>query len=192
MARTKRELGFKNKIIAKATQLIIERGVTNTSLADIAKSLTISPGTLFYYFPSKGDLIFEISQRHIERISEKILHWVSVIATVKDPVSILESVMKLFLTNERAAGEIHLFLIHEALTGNHTIRERFRVAYRRWSEQMSNGVQQVLGSSNESRLVAKIIIALLDGFLMQQLLDAEVPPYREVSQFLLNDESDSL
>ncbi len=192
MARTKRELGFKNKIIVKAAQLIIERGVTNTSLADIAKSLNISPGTLFYYFPSKGDLIFEISQRHIKRMSDKIMHWVSIIATVKDPVSILESVMRLFLTNERAAGEIHLFLIHEALTGNHIIRERFRIAYRRWSEQMSDGAQQVLGSSAESKLVAKIIIALLDGFLMQQLLETEVPSYREVSQFLLNNESDPL
>ena len=185
MARTKREVGFREKILRKATRLIREQGVSNTSLADIAHALSISPGTLFYYFPSKGDLIFEISRRHIKRMSGKILRWISLIASVKNPISILEAVMKLFLDTRREAGEIHLFLMHEALTGNDTLRARFRDAYREWSVQMGNGVQRVLGPGSENELLGKMIIALLDGFLMQLLLGMEIPPYRAVSNFLL-------
>jgi len=46
-------------IEAASNELMTERGVTDTSLADIAGEVGISKGTLFYYYSSKNDLVYD-------------------------------------------------------------------------------------------------------------------------------------
>ncbi|NLB53646.1 MAG: helix-turn-helix transcriptional regulator, partial [Syntrophomonadaceae bacterium] len=40
--------------------LMAEKGIIKTSLADIAREVGISKGTLFYHFASKDDLVNDI------------------------------------------------------------------------------------------------------------------------------------
>ncbi|MGG7060792.1 TetR/AcrR family transcriptional regulator, partial [Clostridium tertium] len=48
---------MKENILLAATKLMTKNGIKNTSLADIAKAVDISKGTLYYHYSSKDDLI---------------------------------------------------------------------------------------------------------------------------------------
>jgi len=50
----------RSKLLYAALKLFVEKGVQNTSTAEIAKEAGTASGTLFLYFPTKQDLIHEL------------------------------------------------------------------------------------------------------------------------------------
>ena len=71
MARTARGTGEDNrrKILDAAMAMIGEKGVEKTSLAAISRAAGLSKGTVYYYYASKNELIFDIADLHMERIT---------------------------------------------------------------------------------------------------------------------------
>ncbi|MFP4509785.1 MAG: TetR/AcrR family transcriptional regulator [Spirochaetaceae bacterium] len=173
----------RERIIQTAAKLIIERGIANTSLADIAGAARISKGTLFYYYPTKGDLIFDITERHMKHMSGKILRWVDDAARDVPPEKILKLVFET-ITAAEARGEIHLYLIQEALTNNPSLRSRFGEEYRRWRDVIETGIKRLFPDEEEYSTVAWIILALIDGCLLHSLLGTDELPLEEMARFL--------
>ncbi len=174
----------RERIVRTAARLIIENGVANTSLADIAREARISKGTLFYHFPSKADLIFDISERHMNRITQKIISWVNSTAGALPADKMLRTVFDILLTSEKR-GQIHVYLIQEALTAEPSLRKRFKEAYGQWRTTVESGLKRVLGEGRDYRVLSGIIVAAIDGFLIQNLLDAEPVAVDEVCRYLV-------
>src|SRR5574344_1933198 len=65
----------KDVFIAAAEKLITEKGANDFSLADLAKEMGISKGTLYYHYPSKDDLILDIMEWHMEGLSRDYVDW---------------------------------------------------------------------------------------------------------------------
>jgi len=168
MGKTSR--GTREKVIQAAAKLIIEKGVANTSLSDIADEVGISKGTLYYYYATKGDLIFDISVRHMEHITKTILSWVRGHGLKEGPDRILQMVVETVLKSE-TRGYIHFYLIQEALSGNHeSLRRRFTEEYHRWLSLIEEGLRHVLPGKSDFETVSRIILSSIDGLLLQKLL----------------------
>ncbi|MFP4377684.1 MAG: TetR/AcrR family transcriptional regulator [Spirochaetales bacterium] len=168
MAKTSR--GTREKVIQAAAKLIIEKGVANTSLSDIADEVGISKGTLYYYYATKGDLIFDISVRHMEHITKTILSWVRGHGLNEGPDRVLQMVVETVLKSE-TRGYIHFYLIQEALSGNHeSLRRRFTEEYHRWLNLIEEGLRHVLPGKSDFETVSRIILSSIDGLLLQKLL----------------------
>jgi TetR/AcrR family transcriptional regulator, cholesterol catabolism regulator len=60
--------GRRSFIIDKAAVLIDEHGYHNTSMGDIAEGVGLAKPTLYHYFRSKDEILFEIHNAMIERI----------------------------------------------------------------------------------------------------------------------------
>ena len=58
-------MNTREKIIAKAKHLFNESGYSRTTMRDISRELSISPGNLTYYFPKKASLIDAITEECI-------------------------------------------------------------------------------------------------------------------------------
>lgn len=186
MARKRRPPGgYREKILQTASRLMIEHGVAQTSLADIARDVGISKGTLFYYYPSKAELIFDISERHIQRITERIFAWIEAGGNSKEPAEVLQTVFRAILESE-SRGHIHVYLIQEALTGDPALRRRFVDEYQRWALLIEEGLTRVVGRPDNYAAMAWIILAALDGFLLQHLLGVDEIPLTDVSRYLLS------
>ena len=183
MARTKRIRNYRNRIIQVASQLIIERGVAHTSLADIANAIGISKGTLYYYYHSKYDLIFDISERHMLDITNKILTWLEQSDNLRSPAEMLELVFKILLASE-TRGQIHTYLIQEALIGEQHLQQRFRDAYQTWTNMMMQGMKRVLEPKHDYSTLARLVIATLDGLLLQRLLKVPNIPLHDIARYL--------
>ena len=173
----------RERILLIASRLIKEKGVSHISLADIAAAVKISKGTLYYYYPSKGDLIFDITEQSMNHMTRKILQWVEKSREETSPEDILKVVFDTIL-KARSRGQIHLYLILEALM-DEALRKRFCDEYGKWRDMIHTGLNQVLPEGKNNAVLARVILATIYGLLMQTLLGVEKAPLDEISRFFV-------
>lgn len=65
--RSKRE-----KVLKTAAELIARHGFDGTSMRDIAAAVDMLPGSLYYHFPSKEDMLIDIHQRVVKGMTERV------------------------------------------------------------------------------------------------------------------------
>ena len=66
-------------ILRSAEDLFAEQGAYGTSLGDIAKSVGISKGTLYYYYPTKQDVVDAVTDRCLTSIGDRLFAWVDTV-----------------------------------------------------------------------------------------------------------------
>jgi len=143
----------------------------------------ISTGTLYYYYATKGDLIFDISVRHMEHITNTIVAWINGHGREQGPEEVLRMVIETVLKSE-TRGYIHFYLIQEALSGNHeSLKIRFTEEYDRWMGLIEQGLRLILPPETEFRTVSRVLLSAIDGLLIQNLLGQGPLPLREISRF---------
>lgn len=174
----------KQSILYAASKLITEKGVKNTSLADIAKEVGISKGTLYYYYSTKDDIIYDITDIHLKQITEELLSWIGTIENDATPEEILVVVFEKILKAE-TRGKLHLYLISDAAIGNNSLKERFKQRYREWRTTLEHGTRMVLKDKKVNyEILSHIILAALDGFTIQQMIGVEKIPIKDIANIL--------
>src|SRR5215472_13657667 len=63
-----RRPGKRERLVAAATQLLHERGIERTTLADIAKAADVPAGNVYYYFKTKDEVIAAVIEAHTRQI----------------------------------------------------------------------------------------------------------------------------
>lgn len=165
----------RDKIIATAIHLFGERGVDKTSLADIAREVGISKGTLYYYYSTKNDLIFDITNVHMEKITGEIF---SIIEKNKGEVSWKEMIKLLFesLLTSETRSRLHLYLIQEVLSGNTELKERFIRTYHQWFKMVEDGYRMLTSHTHDISVQARILVSVIDGLIIQSSIGIEDAP----------------
>lgn len=182
MGQRKTTPANREKIIQAASRLIRERGIDNTTLADIAVAAGISKGTLYYYYSTKGDLIFDIADRHMNNLTDRIFRWLESSGTDVPPRRVFRMVMDAVM-HSRSRGQMHVYLIQEALTENPSLRRRFVEEYKRWRTILEQGLARVYGESGEYATMARVLLATIDGLILQRLLGVEQLPIDQIAEY---------
>jgi AcrR family transcriptional regulator len=72
--RVARRTGTRESIMDAATELFAARGVTSTSIDDIAAAAGIAKGSIYYNFESKAGLVEEIMARNSLLVADAMQH----------------------------------------------------------------------------------------------------------------------
>ncbi len=170
--KTKKQAVKKQKIIEAGTRLVVQKGIEKTSLADIAEEAGISKGSLYYYYASKNELIFDITEAHINQISENLF---TIIEESKGNASWEELLKILFerILDADTRGRLHLYLVQQALNDNDDLKQRFRKKYQEWKLMIKDGFAMLEPNVTNHNVLSSLIIAALDGFLIQSLLELD-------------------
>jgi AcrR family transcriptional regulator len=182
MGQRKTTPANREKIVQAASHLIRERGIDNTTLADIAVAAGISKGTLYYYYTTKGDLIFDIADRHMNNLTDRIFRWLETSGTELPPRRIFRLVLDAVM-HSRSRGQMHVYLIQEALTENPSLRQRFVDEYGRWRSIIQEGFARIYGSDGEYAVMARVLLATIDGLILQRLLGVEQLSFDAIAGF---------
>lgn len=177
-------INTRQSILEAAGKLIAEKGLKNTSLADIAREVGISKGTLYYYYSTKNDIIYDIADIHLTQITEELLSWIDNIEHNIPPEEILKVVFEK-ISSAETRGKLHLYLVSDAVTSNDQIKQRFREKYKEWRISLENGLRKVLrGRAANCEVLSHIILAALDGFTIQWLIGVEKVPIDGIANLL--------
>lgn len=185
MAKTAKGSGEDNrlKIIEAAMAIIAEQGVDKTSLVNISKTTGLSKGTLYYYYASKNDLIFDIADIHMERITTDLF------AMMENEISLtweslLTAFFEILLTSENRS-RLHLYLIQEAVSGNSSLKERVQKTYAQWFSMVDQAHSQMPGPIADISAKARFLVALVDGFIIQILLETKKTSIEQIVRIVL-------
>lgn len=96
--RSKRE-----KVLTKAAELIARQGFDGTSMRDIAAAVGMLPGSLYYHFPSKEDLLIDIHERVVTGMTDRVL---AALDGVSDPWERVERAAIAHLEGLLASGSL--------------------------------------------------------------------------------------
>jgi len=174
----------RQQIIEAATQVIVQKGIDKTSLTDIAQGAGISKGSLYYYYASKNDLIFDITEAHISQISSNLFDIIENRHDNAEWKDILNILFERIMAAE-TRGRLHLYLLQQALNGNDELAERFRNKYRDWNAMIQTGFAKIDPSgAADNKVLSTLIITALDGCLIQSMLGLEISPWTEIINYL--------
>lgn len=173
----------RQQIIEAATRVIVQKGIDKTSLTDIAKAAGISKGSLYYYYATKNDLIFDITEAHISQISNNLFDIIENRHDNAEWKDILNILFERIMAAE-TRGRLHLYLLQQALNGNDELAERFRKKYREWNAMIQAGFTKIDPSATDYTVLSTLIITALDGCLIQSMLGLEISPWTEIINYL--------
>lgn len=161
----------REKILSVTRHLMAEKGVPATTLADISQAAGISQGTLFYYYKSKDDLIYDILEQHFSQLTDSIIASMPRRSS-SDKVTLLRGTLEK-LIKDQDTSRMNIYLFQEAIAGNRDIKDRFMVKYQTWRELIARQVSSLFAINDPDDLagLGAVILAVIDGLTIQYLLD---------------------
>lgn len=182
MKESNSKVNMKETILVKAIDLIAKNGVKNTSLADIAKAVHISKGTLYYHYSSKDALILDIANIHLEAITTAVLNCVKGIDSDNSKEQMISLIMEK-IRDIKDSGRIHMYILCEAITGNNPLKEEIRVKYLEWRNTLKNEILKV--GTKDAEALSFLLVSIVDGLVIQSLLKTEKIPFENIADFLV-------
>lgn len=163
----------KEKILQSATILFSKKGISQTSLRDIAKGAGISRGTLFYHYSTKDELLYDVLDRFLNGISAIVRYSTYENSNGERKLALEESFN--LLTKSEFLMKINLYFIEEAFTGDGAIREKLIEKYQEWHGEFKELLLRANKTLSDRRigLRATILLATIDGICMQYLLEPD-------------------
>ncbi|WP_194972603.1 TetR/AcrR family transcriptional regulator [Aquiflexum lacus] len=90
-AKEKEEL--KSLILKAAQKLFLEKGIEQTSIRKIANEIEYSPGTVYFYYKDKNDILYDIHSQGFRKLS----HELKVLFNVSDPMERIIALGRVYL-----------------------------------------------------------------------------------------------
>lgn len=162
----------REKILAAARSLMAEKGIMKTSLADIAREVGISKGTLFYHFASKDDLVNDILADHFTNLVNITQQYLPHHLEDDKPSQVLEMVFNLFISDHDIT-RLDLYLLQEGFQGNENINNKFMERKRNWRRYIAEELERSFGIKDPLHLSAlsTMLLAMIDGLAIQLLVE---------------------
>ena len=181
----KQNHSMKEKILLASIDLMRKNGIKNTSLADIAREVNISKGTLYYHYSSKDDIIFDIADNHLNIISKALLNCISQVNSDFTTEEFVLIILK-NISHIEGTGRIHMYLLCEAITSNDALRERIGVKYIEWRTALENQMADIISDKSNAKAASFLLVSIVDGLVVHALLKTDEIPYSEIARFLID------
>ncbi|NLW65189.1 MAG: TetR/AcrR family transcriptional regulator [Clostridiales bacterium] len=166
MAAPKNE-NIKEKILNSASELLQLRSFSEISIADIARKAGITKGSIYYYYNSKEDLLYDIADGYLELLFHDLTVWVEDENKDTSLPRFLRYVFQRGVADPGKSLRLHLTL--EAIAGNEKLREKLLGRYRMFKNILSEKLQERKPGA-DGEYEAWTILVMVDGLLIQSLL----------------------
>ena len=164
----------KLKIIEAAQRLIARQGVEKTSMRDIAAEAGLTTGAIYYYYPSKEALLYDVMD-HATAITANIIEMLQ--GAPAAPGAVLDEIKRQVtarLLTDSSTRRLRYYLAYQAALGDEALREKFAADYAAQAERTANLFNYVFSTERKPQdlPLAVIMVAALDGINLQQFIGA--------------------
>lgn len=175
-----RNENIKEKIISAAEELMASAKMSDISLADIARQAGISKGTLYYYYRNKNDLLFDITDKYLDRQYQDLIAWTE--DTSKD--TSLHRLVKYVLQRDVETANLRLHLFYDAAAGNEPLRKRLLKRYEDFARLLAEKISERTDTVAPEYL-AWLLLLLSDGLFIHKTIR---DPLVDIEQFIARSE----
>lgn len=175
-------------IVEAAMRVLARQGYARTSLMDIANEVGMSKGAVHYHFPTKEALMAKVLQTACDAVAERTRGvWK---ASDNPGAALTESLRELWRSRAELSDEAKVVadLLAQSLH-DPALRAPLAEYYRFASSQVETHLMDNLGalglrSKLDPTKVPRLLHALLDGLLMQKIVDPDAISERDVLEAL--------
>lgn len=163
-----KEIDIKEKILDVCERLFLQKGISETGVAEIAKNAKISKGTLYYHYENKDAIVDALATRYFERTEDAIKPFIEILingVNVEEVINTCANVLKMKKTTEK----MHYTLMAYGIISYFPLKERFVEKYKHWLDMIYEALE-ANQSNAYNQLIAHIILALIDGLAIENML----------------------
>jgi AcrR family transcriptional regulator len=154
--KTDNRIDRRSEIYSKALDLFLTKGYDATSLAMIAKRLHMSKANLYYYFPTKEGLLYQI---HLDDLQRRFIPIVEEAEKISDPKDRLVLFLRKF-TLVCTASPASRLLIHEIRCLKRSHYNEITAIWRRAYELIRKAIKE-LQQSGKARKFRESFLTFL-------------------------------
>lgn len=185
----RKRVNRREQILRTAADAFAAQGFNNTSLADIAAMLNITPAGVLHHFGSKTDLLTAVLE----------------LRDTNDPApegsGMLDHLVTTAERNAERPGTTQLYAVlsAESATAEHPAQEWFRERYTVLRQEVEDAVLDRIGPEHReaantpgpsghspARSAAAAILAAMDGLQVQWLLDPDAVDMAAVTELVID------
>lgn len=163
-------------ILDTAEELLKVNSFSEVTLAKIAEKANISKGTLYYYYKSKNEILFAVTDRYLSRQWDELIQWTENKEKDTSPHRLVNYVIE---RNIAYAG-LRLHLFDAALLGDEEIRAKLIYRYDEFQKLISAKIAERTDVVSADYFTW-LILMVSDGIIIQNSLKKRVLRYSEIS-----------
>ena len=165
MAKKRIEDNLKQSILEKTKELLLEDSFSDITLKEISKEVGISQGTLYYYYKSKEDILYDIFAIYLDSLFNETIEWIS----DKNKDTSLHRISKFVILKGTEFSSLRLNLIVAANT-HPILKERLIDKYNQFNKAFYDNLRKIM-SENDAKFISWLFIIISDGVNIQKYLE---------------------
>lgn len=167
----------REEILEAALSAFAKTGFSNTRIEDISEEAGIAKGTVYQYFKNKDELFFALYDLVRRRFHEKIFRGIDEQAPASEALTrfIVQTLKAFDEWQEFAVVLLDFWSEHRrAKTIKFQFSEVYNISRRAIAGIIEKGVKQGELSAIDPEIGASVLIAILDGIMLQRIYDPDM------------------
>ncbi|OUM84694.1 MAG: transcriptional regulator [Bacillus thermozeamaize] len=176
MAKSDTKEWRQEQVIEATSRCIVEKGLADMSMKDIAREANVSTGIIYHYFKNKEDLLLQVIKRAFQKSHEQVMETVE---TLSSPVEKLERHLENILAVPKENPDFFVVLLNYLGEAKHhpelqAIVAKFFRNLRFYVEQyLQEGVEQGLFAPEQVRHLPALLYSVGLGLGVMWMMDPE-------------------
>ena len=169
-------------LIQTAMKLFAEKGYGSTSVADILKEANVNSGSLYHHFETKQSLLMAVLETYRDGIEAMLIAraWKGVVDPIQRIFALLARYRELLQVTDFQYGCPIGSLAVEIHEPDPPVRKLLAANFDRWTsfvERCLNSVQDSLPPHADTRALATLVLATMEGGVMLSRTHRSLKPF---------------
>jgi AcrR family transcriptional regulator len=165
-----------NHILQASLKVLATKGYENATIADISNAAHVSRGILHYYFTDKEDLV----SKALAKSSSSLIQSSLVGIKGNSVEEVVDEILNRYLVNLQQHPEFYAFLFEMWCASRRSKKiknelegciEKVVISIEKLLENAGNNSSMLMSSHDESKEIAKALLALSDGIAFHLLIN---------------------
>lgn len=156
------------EVILNATCALLEtQALADISLAQIAETAGVSKGTLYYYYKTKGEIFFDITDRYLNEQMEDFVRWTE----NKEKDTSIQRLVKYVVERNTSSAGLRMHLFYEAQLGDTALQGKLQERYSAFHQSISQKIAE--RTDFPADFLTWLILLASDGIIVQEAIKNE-------------------
>lgn len=172
----------RQRLVEVARDLFLQQGYAATGIAQILQKADAGSGSLYYFFPTKEDLLLAVLDWYLDNLCPEVLD--PVFTRVSDPIErifgILDGYRKMLLATDFAQGCPVGNLSLELCNSHPAARAKIVANFTQWRHAVQHCLDDAAGrlpSDIDRQQLAQFVLTVMEGAVMLARADRSIDSY---------------